>query len=210
MTMHAQYSTISVQHPFYIAKTFSIYSNLSSLPICCTCLRCDVSVYYCVIKLHSKILKILRWLYNSLLFFFCVYVWSTLTWNISNWDIGFFFLLVLTFHLLWTYFMLQDVIRTHTAQIVYIVVTVVVVYSVITWPEPVQTDVRRVYTEINVTVVMKRLSFHSTKGSVPLTWNYTVFERTASFEWNNWRYFYKNIVIALYYFILPILTCIQW
>ena len=85
------------------------------------------------------------------------------------------YFLVLTFHLLWIYLMLQDVMFTHTARIVYIVVTVVVVYSVITWPEPVQTDVTRVYTEKNVTWVMWRLSFHSAKGSVPLTLNYAVF-----------------------------------
>ena len=71
---------------------------------------------------------------------------------------------------------------THTARIVYIVVTVVVVYSVILLPEPVQTDVTRVYTEINVTLVMRRLCFHSTKGSMPLTLNYAVFQRTASFN----------------------------
>ena len=64
------------------------------------------------------------------------------------------YFLVLTFNLLWTYFMLQGVMFTHTARIVYIVVTVMVGYSVIRGPEPVQTDVTRVYTEINVTWVM--------------------------------------------------------
>ena len=68
----------------------------------------------------------------------------------NNSDISFLFFM-LTFHLLWTYFMLQDVMFTHTARIVYIVVTVVVVYSVITWPEPVQTDVTWGCMEINVT-----------------------------------------------------------
>ena len=45
---------------------------------------------------------------------------------------------------------------THTARIVNILVTAVVVYSVFMWPEPVQTDVTREYTDINVIWVILR------------------------------------------------------
>ena len=67
--------------------------------------------------------------------------------------VSFFFV---AYFLLMNLFMLQGVMFTHTTRIVKIVVTAVVVYSVITEPEPVQTDVTRGYTEINVTWVMGR------------------------------------------------------
>ena len=50
--------------------------------------------------------------------------------------------------------MLQGVMFIHTAWIVKDVVTVVVVYNVITLPEPVQTDVTQGCTEINVKEVI--------------------------------------------------------